>query len=302
MPCYKPCDAWHSATGGITFRRSSSTGIPIQIPCGQCIGCRLDKQRDWAVRIDHEARQHPHSVFLTLTYTDENLPAHGSLSLSHCQLFLKRLRKHYAPHRYRYILNGEYGPQTLRPHYHVILFNHFSADRKLWAPSDKQGYGASYTAPTLEQIWGLGRVIEQDYCPGNGRYIASHCVKRLSAERAAPLLERVNPYTGEINSVLPEFWTMSRRPGIGAGYFSRHGAALWTHDNVIYDGRPVTVPKYYDRLRDHHDAKRMENVRYSRILKAREPQRRANNTPERLAVRETVTKARMGLKRKRNHL
>lgn len=48
--------------------------IPLQIPCGQCIGCRLDYSRRWAVRCCLEAQQYDHNFFITLTYNDENLP------------------------------------------------------------------------------------------------------------------------------------------------------------------------------------------------------------------------------------
>lgn len=38
------------------------------------------------------------------------------------QLFLKRLRKYYAPRKLRFFAVGEYGPKHFRPHYHLLLW------------------------------------------------------------------------------------------------------------------------------------------------------------------------------------
>ena len=46
----------------------------ITIPCGKCIGCRLDHSRHWADRMILELDRMKKSVFVTLTYSDEFLP------------------------------------------------------------------------------------------------------------------------------------------------------------------------------------------------------------------------------------
>lgn len=298
MPCFRPIHGYRAVGGKVVFKKSASIGIPMTVPCGQCIGCRLDKQRDWSARILHEGRLHPHTVFLTLTYSDESLPPGGTLCLRHWQLFMKRLRKHYAPHPYRFIANGEYGDRTQRPHYHAILYNHVSVDRKLWQRKDHGSH--VYEAPTLTKLWGMGLVTEQDFDPSFGDYIAQHCVKRLSRERAAPLLQRVDPLTGETWQVEPEFWVMSRRPGIGHGYYEKFKDEIWKHDSIIYKGAERSVPGYYDQLRLRENEPRMLKVKDKRMAEARTPKRKANNTPARLEVRENVTRARLNLKRKRS--
>lgn len=43
------------------------------IPCGQCVGCRLDYSRRWATRLMLELECHTSAFFLTLTYDDDHI-------------------------------------------------------------------------------------------------------------------------------------------------------------------------------------------------------------------------------------
>ena len=104
MPCFRPITAYRLAgqktkdgtRNAITF--DSSKAIPFsefKIPCGQCIGCRLSKSREWAARCVVEAKSHKNNMFLTLTYDDAHLPEDHSLHYEHFQLFMKRMRKYF---------------------------------------------------------------------------------------------------------------------------------------------------------------------------------------------------------------
>src|SRR4051812_44934530 len=94
MPCYYPQSAYRTSTGSVTFSRAASlSGEKFDLPCGQCIGCRLERSRQWAMRLVHEKKLHSHSSFITLTYDDKNLPLGGTLIKRDFQLFMKRLRK-----------------------------------------------------------------------------------------------------------------------------------------------------------------------------------------------------------------
>jgi hypothetical protein len=98
----------------------------VVVPCGQCLGCRLDKANDWAIRCVHEAKLHLHNCFITLTYNDDCLPADGSLHREHLQLFFKRLRRYLDYHdnsKIRFLCCGEYGDLNRRPHYHILCFS-----------------------------------------------------------------------------------------------------------------------------------------------------------------------------------
>ena len=69
MPCYSPLKGFRNLeSGGIVFKRSSIAGEAMEVACGQCLGCRLDRSRMWAIRIVHEASLHDDNCFLTLTY------------------------------------------------------------------------------------------------------------------------------------------------------------------------------------------------------------------------------------------
>lgn len=95
MPCFRPIRAYRAAGGGATFnRREAHIDLPeLELGCGQCIGCRLDRSRSWAVRCVHEAQFHAASSFLTLTYRDRDLPSGNSLDKTAFPTFIRKLRK-----------------------------------------------------------------------------------------------------------------------------------------------------------------------------------------------------------------
>lgn len=100
---------------------------PLQwhtVPCGRCAFCLSNRRSSWMFRIHHEMRNQLHpGWFITMTYSDQYLPKlHGtpSLKFRDVQLFLKQVRK--AKFYCKYICVGEYGGDTGRPHYHILLW------------------------------------------------------------------------------------------------------------------------------------------------------------------------------------
>lgn len=163
MMCYKPIDGWYSrevnpsGKRSIVFDRNQAydTGHQLQVPCGKCIGCRLERSRQWAIRCMHEASLYEDNCFITLTYNDDHLPSNGSLDKTHFQKFLKRLRKSIYPQKLRYYHCGEYGDEGGRPHYHAIIFGWSPSDKVLISTEDKQGITCHrYLSESLTQIWG----------------------------------------------------------------------------------------------------------------------------------------------------
>ena len=141
MTCYHPLRAFRTPEG-VVFNELARHDIVgrIELPCGQCIGCRMRRASDWELRCMHEASLHKENCFITLTYGRGNLPPNSSLEHRDFQLFMKRLRKLRG--RCRFYMCGEYGPLNQRPHYHACLFGvDFRSDR---VPQGKSGSGAIF--------------------------------------------------------------------------------------------------------------------------------------------------------------
>jgi len=293
MPCYHPVTAWRSkhpnANGKRSLVFSSDQGAPLsqlQIPCGGCIGCRLDKSRQWSARLMHEAKDHEQKSFITLTYDDINLPEDNSLNKKHFQDFMKRFRKKHGG-KLRYFMCGEYGDQTERPHYHAIIYGCDFADKTKHSKGT-QGHQL-YKSKTLDDLWGLGHTWIGDVTHESCGYVARYCMKKVTGEQALEHYSRVNEQTGEWYLLQPEYINMSLKPGIGATFYEKFKTDLYPADFAVVKGKKIPVPKYYDRQLER------ENPELLDTLKTRRKQRaltdKANNTRERLAVRKTIAQA-----------
>lgn len=273
----------------------------MTVPCGQCRGCRVSRRGDWSMRMLHEASLHEHSCFWTLTYSDEHLPPRGSLRMSDVSAFIKRLRARIAPVKIRFQAMSEYGPTTLRPHYHGLFFGFDFPDRELF---QRTGAGElSYKSKLLSECWPWGHAECSDLTPRSVAYCAKHNIDKLNGPVAADFYRRVDPETGEVFEVEHESARYSNRPGLGAAWADKYEADCFPSGYVIKDGNKVPVPRYYkNRLRGRFnlagavpdDGKRlivrddfdvMSNKAKKRALSS---QVMENSTEERLAVREEL--------------
>lgn len=229
MVCFTPLKAYRGHGGGVVFSSKEGFGdLPLDLPCGQCIGCRIRRAQDWVVRCVHESSQHETSSFLTLTYDQVNVPSNGSLDHRHFQLFAKRMRKANRP--FRYLVAGEYGGQTYRPHYHACVFGQdFSRDRTIWRTQPH----ILYESPELNELWGLGHCTIGALTPETVGYVAQYTVKKLTGDQAEEAYTRLDLDTGEEYQVKPEYAAMSRRPGIGESWFRRYHTDVFPSDEVI---------------------------------------------------------------------
>lgn len=286
MPCFTPLKAYYAPGGGVVFdSKKGYSDRPLELACGQCRGCRAERARQWAVRCVHESLMHERNCFVTLTYRDSSLPLDMSLDVSHWQKFAKRVRKELGP--FRFFHCGEYGEQSLRPHYHACLFGlDFSEDRIYIKGSDFQRL---YTSPTLERLWGYGNVSVGNLDYESAAYVARYCTKKITGELAEGHYLRYND-DGEVWSVRPEYCTMSRRPGIGSTWFDRFMSDVYPSDEVVHKGKKHLPPKYYDGKLPE-----VELEFYKAKRRAAAKRRSAELTPERLRVREEIAerKARM---------
>jgi len=86
MPCYYPIKGYKSKKREpsgkrkiVFYAHQGLVDMPVTIPCGRCVGCRLERSRQWAMRCMHEASLHEENIFITLTYNPENLPEGNTL-------------------------------------------------------------------------------------------------------------------------------------------------------------------------------------------------------------------------------
>lgn len=283
MPCYKPISAYRCRNGGSISFKHTESAIPFEVSCGQCIGCRLERSRQWATRMVHESQCHTENSFITLTYSPENLPADGSLNLQHFTKFMKRLRSRLAPRRIRFFHCGEYGEKFSRPHYHAIIFGYDFPDRVYYKTVNEQKY---YNSVLLDSVWGLGYCVIGDVTFDSCAYVARYVVKKVTGDAALDHYWHLNEVTGELNRVTPEYCSMSLKPGIGAEWFKRFGDQVQAWDSVVMRGFEMRPPRFYEGLYDPID---LEAVKFGRSSKVRE----GDTTPERLLVREKVKRAQL---------
>lgn len=294
MPCHAPIKGFRGPNGKLTqVKAHSLAGVPMTIPCGNCIGCRLDKVRDWGTRMHHEAQMHEDNCFVTLTYADEWYPDDGCVSKRDIQLFMKRLRKSLHPEKVRYYACGEYGAKKARAHYHIVLFGYSPPDGTVWREKNGNVY---YRSASLEQLWGLGHVEFGPVSATNAAYVAGYVLKKFSGPNAASHYQRAHPVTGEICELSPEFALMSRNLGIE--WLEKYETDCFPSDFVTVDGRRRPVPKAYQRkLKDRFEHKGSDPNRLLPVddLKLHSQRRKkfadahaADNVPERQAVREEL--------------
>jgi hypothetical protein len=288
MGCFKPLKAHRLDDGSISFSARSGEGDALQLPCGQCIGCRIDRSKMWAVRCMHEASLHDNNIFITLTYSDEHLPENGNLDYTHFQKFMKRLRKRFSKRNIRFYMCGEYGDLNWRPHFHALLFNFTFDDLTVWK---KTGSGSViYRSKALEELWPFGHSSVGDVTLQSAGYVARYVMKKINGDRAKLHYERLNHETGEITSLTPEFNRMSLKPGIAQGWFDKFYADVYPQDAVILEGgQRMRPPKFYDLKYDAKEPYEFEAVQQARIMRALE--RASEATPERLAVKEEVLRS-----------
>lgn len=119
--------------------------------------------------------------------------------------------------------------------------------------------------------------------------------KKITGQMAEAHYSRLDPLTGEVVQIEPEFAVMSRNPGIGSGWYEKFKTDVFPSDSKVVKGRPGPVPKYYAGKLEDEDPQLLEQIKRERVAKARA--RKADSTPERLAVREEVARARLALRK-----
>lgn len=187
------------------------------VPCGKCNFCLSNRRSEWTFRLKNELKYSETGYFVTLTYSDENLPIDGALKKRDLQLFFKRLRKSQDNYlsklnngqdwpKIRYYACGEYGTKTQRAHYHAIIFNiHPKIELD------------------LQELWNLGHSLS---VPANGATI--HYVTKYV----------INKRTPDVFALISK--GLGDRYGLNRDY---HRSGDVHH--VISEGVPMRMPRYY---------------------------------------------------------
>ncbi len=289
MPCYSLIPAYRDRGGSVSFKHGRDVE-EIRLPCGSCIGCRLERSRQWAVRMMHEAQMHDANSFITLTYRDA--PIHG-VNVHHFQDFMKKLRSKLSPLLIRFFHCGEYGEKFCRPHYHAIIFGFDFPDKVFFKESNGEKL---FQSRFLDAVWNYGFCLVGDVSFESCAYVARYVTKKVNGEKAFDHYWKLNEDTGELFPVTPEYCTMSRGGnrrdglgGIGASWMKKFGAEVFASDSVVMRGREMKPPRFYESFYDELD---LEAVKGSREVSSYRFAQ--DNTPERLRVREICKQAQVG--------
>lgn len=299
MPCYNPLIGYvsrkpnESGKYPVTFKyREGWIDRKVSLPCGKCIGCKLDRSRQWATRCMHEASLHDNNCFITLTYDDAHLPKNGSLDKSHFQNFMKRLRKMVEQDRkfkkmsrkifgqdfreIKYLMCGEYGSENQRPHYHACLFGVDFPDR-LFTPEGN--YEKVFSSKFLSKLWRFGFSCIGDITFKSAAYVARYCLKKVDSPDIS-------------DGRVKEYILMSRGGrkgrGLGFGWIDKFSDDVYCVDKCILPGGfSSKPPRYYDEKYSLQFPEDMIYIKQRRIVGAKHS---PDNTPARLRVREKVAK------------
>lgn len=256
-------------------KRAEERYQKLQLPCGKCQGCRLDRANEWATRAWMESKNWTKNCFITLTYSDVHIPKNRSLRKKDLQDFWKRLRyyekgkdywdnprtgKHENP--IRYFACGEYGGKTQRPHYHAGVFN--------WEPDDLKKYKKNhtedwlYTSKKLTKAWKKGHVIVGKMTYETSCYIARYVSKKVFGDNAESW------YKGRE----PEFIETSRNGGIGIKNWEENKEKIKETKGIMIKIKDKVkikkIPKYYKKIWKEKNIEEYAKYAFSESEKAKE--------------------------------
>ena len=174
---------------------------------------------------------------------------------------MKRLRSKNRSIPIRFYHCGEYGDQLDRPHYHALVFGYAFPDKYYWANRNNL---PSYRSPELETLWTFGNSEIGEVTFQSAGYCARYIQKKITGDKAEKHYETLDPETGEIIQLQPEYATMSRRPGIGSGWYERYQDDIYPDDFIIVNGKKMQPPKYYDKKLETDRPKLYETLKAQR--------------------------------------
>lgn len=277
------CDfiSWADVERNLPYYKAKYKKVDM-IPCGKCTECRLQHSRDKANQMVMEKLQYPEDLvwFITLTYADEYIPFHKtvnvetgeifegiSLKKEDAQNFIKKLRRYYEYHynvkNIRYVIVGEYGSNTHRPHYHAIIYGLPLDQTKLKLYKHNELGQSIWSHEELEKIWGKGFVSVGRVTWESCAYVARYAMKKQYGE---------NKWYYGATGAIPEFVNQSLKPAIGRGYLEDHIEDILRTDTIPIANKKtaalVPPPKSYDRYMEQKYPELFEENKRKRKKKA----------------------------------
>ena len=290
MPCLRPIDAYQPHEGApLVFEKPrGQISRELRVKCRRCIGCRIEDATHWTARGMCEQSMHPPGSchFATLTYDDEHLPLNGNLIYSDYQQFARYVRRDIGP--FRYMVTGEYGEKTGRPHFHAHLFGLMVEDLQIYGRASNGDQ--MFESPSVEKAWGRGSVILGEVNPTSLMYTTGYALKDTQAKHAEAYLKECE-VSGELVQLQPPFMRTSRKPGIGGPWFDKYATSdVFPKGYVTHFGKKYYAPGYYLRRLEKLDPELYAEANEKRLEAIATKEYRRNSTRERLNTRERLAR------------
>lgn len=260
----------------------------FQLPCGQCLSCRLERARETAVRCVHEASLYQNNSFITLTYSDNYLKSH-KLQYTDAQNIIKKIRNNifadilekyfpdkpqslqrtlwrkfskerrkeiYEPYKISCLTTGEYGDQNKRPHWHILIFNWRPTDQILKYTSKRGDH--VFSSKILDDMWERGITEIGDVTFESAGYCARYAAKKLVHGRDGHEYEPIS--------------RRSSKQAIGKKWIEKYHEDVFNYGCIVLPtGKLCGIPRYYEKwYKQHHPEKWKTYVTLTKLKKIKE--------------------------------
>lgn len=208
------------------YEHADREGRITRFPCGRCLHCRIQRSREMSLRLVHESKYWEFKSFWTLTY-DDNYNS-GSLHKHHIQCFIRELRRFK---KLSYLVCGEYGEKTFRPHYHMILFGYNEINDHRFT---EKGFNNQTKRPFYyHKNWPFGHIDVGGFSRDSARYVCDYIFKAYDGNKGKEYYKGLEP----------PFRLMSK--GIGRRFLEDNYKQIQQSNYITDRGIPCSIPRYY---------------------------------------------------------
>lgn len=204
--------------------------------CGYCIACRKKRSLQFALRADHEGKYYEDKIMLNLSYDDDHIhppkmyPFSGNLYYKDVSNFWKSLRSYGLD--IKYLVAGEYGENTFRPHYHCLVYG-LNVDSDIFYQKTWNEKKKAYICKC--KFWPHGDVVVGPVRQGGSFYVTKYATK----EDTQVNLRKEMKKKGQNKP----FIHVSQ--GLGLRYFLERPHYYVKTGFMLYKGKKVPIPDYY---------------------------------------------------------